>query len=199
MTALGDPANNPGESLILVDAGDREIGFRSKEECHRGDGVLHRAFSVFVFNGEGQLLLQQRSAGKPLWPLYWSNSCCSHPRRGEAVEAAAVRRLREELALTCDLEFLYKFEYQARFGDVGAEHELCWVFAGFGDGAPLANPGEIAAWRYVTPQELTAEIAAGPERFTPWLRLEWAEINARHLPRVLGRASVLRAAANRGR
>jgi isopentenyl-diphosphate delta-isomerase len=199
VTALGDPANNPGDALILVDRNDREIGFRSKEECHRGDGVLHRAFSVFVFDREGRLLLQQRSAGKPLWPLHWSNSCCSHPRRGETVEAAAVRRLREELALTCELEFLYKFEYQARFGDVGAEHELCWVFAGFSDGAPLANPGEIAAWRYVTPQELTAEMASGPERFTPWLRLEWPEINARHLARVLSRASVLPAAANRGR
>jgi isopentenyl-diphosphate delta-isomerase len=199
VTTLGDPANNPGETLILVDRDDCEIGFCSKEECHRGDGVLHRAFSVFVFDREGRLLLQQRSAGKPLWPLHWSNSCCSHPRRGETVEAAAVRRLREELALTCELEFLYKFEYHARFGDVGAEHELCWVFAGFSDGAPLANPDEIAAWRYVTPQELTAEMAAGPERFTPWLRLEWPEINARHLPRVLSRASVLPAAANRGR
>ena len=94
MSALNAPANNPLDTLILVDSDDRETGFLSKEECHRGQGTLHRAFSVFVFNREGEILLQQRSGSKPLWPLYWSNSCCSHPRRGEHVEAAARRRLR---------------------------------------------------------------------------------------------------------
>lgn len=181
MSALGAPANNPRDVLILVDAADRETGFLSKEECHRGAGILHRAFSVFLFNGRGELLLQQRSAAKPLWPLYWSNSCCSHPRRGESVADAARRRVAEELALAAELRFLYKFEYQAAYGEVGAEHELCWVFAGFTDGAPRANAEEIAAWRYVAPADLTAEIAARPAAFTPWLRLEWAEITAQHL------------------
>ncbi len=179
MSALGAPANNPGDTLILVDPEDRELGFLSKEECHRGTGILHRAFSVFLFNREGATLLQQRSAAKPLWPLYWSNSCCSHPRRGETVEAAARRRLREELGMRCELDFLYKFEYQAVFGDVGAEHELCWVFTGLAEGTPVADPGEIAAWRYVMPDALTAEIAAAPQTFTPWMKLEWAEITAR--------------------
>jgi isopentenyl-diphosphate delta-isomerase len=188
MNALSAPANNPLDVLVRVDHEDREIGFSSKEECHRGAGLLHRAFSVFVFNRDGEILLQQRSAGKPLWPLHWSNSCCSHPRRGEAVESAVRRRVREELAMNCELAFLYKFEYRAAFGDVGTEHELCWVFAGFSDDEPTADPAEIAACRYVTTDTLTAEIAADPARFTPWLRLEWPEIRARHLPQILSRA-----------
>ena len=182
MSSLGAPANNPLDTLILVDPQDREIGFRSKEECHRGAGTLHRAFSVFLFNDAGEVLLQQRSAQKPLWPLYWSNSCCSHPRRGETVEVAAQRRVREELGVPCELEFLYKFEYQAQFGTVGAEHELCWVFAGFADGTVTANDAEIAAFRYVSPQQLTREIDSDGARFTPWLKLEWARIRSDFLP-----------------
>lgn len=189
MSALGAPENNPTDQLILVDREDRHTGHLSKEECHRGDGVRHRAFSVFLFNARGELLLQQRSAAKPLWPLYWSNSCCSHPRSGETVEAAVRRRLHEELALGAELEFLYKFEYQARYLDVGAEHELCWVYAGFGAGTPAANAAEIAAWRYVTPEALSAEISADPQRFTPWLKLEWAQITRRHLAGILGRTA----------
>jgi isopentenyl-diphosphate delta-isomerase len=174
------PPGDAGDTLILVDHDDREIGFLSKEECHRGDGVLHRAFSVFLFNDAGETLLQQRSAHKPLWPLHWSNSCCSHPRRGETVEGAARRRVREELGLGCELDFLYKFEYRAAFRDVGAEHELCWVFVGRAEGSPAADPGEIAAWRYVAPDTLTREIEAHPQAFTPWVKLEWAEMRARH-------------------
>jgi isopentenyl-diphosphate delta-isomerase len=185
MSALSAPANKPGDMLILVDGQDRETGFLSKEECHRGQGTLHRAFSVFLFDRNGRLLLQQRSAQKPLWPLYWSNSCCSHPRRGETAESAAVRRVREELGVTCSLQFLYKFEYQAQFAEVGAEHELCWVFAGAADGAIRVDDTEIAAVRFVSPADLTREIAADGTRFTPWLKLEWARIEAEFLPGIL--------------
>jgi len=181
MSALGDPGNNPADPLIIVDADDCELGQLSKEECHRGEGILHRAFSVFLFNAAGELLLQQRSAEKPLWPLYWSNSCCSHPRYGERVEDAARRRVREELSLECSLEFLYKFEYRANFAGVGTEHELCWVYTGRAGGVPAADADEIAAWRYVPPAVLTAEIAATPAHFTPWLKLEWPQV-AQRLP-----------------
>lgn len=178
MSALSAPVNNPNDVLILVDSNDNELGFLSKEECHRGHGVLHRAFSVFLFNAAGELLLQQRSAQKPLWPLYWSNSCCSHPRRGEAVDEAAPRRVREELGLDCRLRYRYKFEYQAPFRDVGGEHELCYVYTGTISGESHANPDEIAAVRLVSPAALTCEIAEHPDRFTPWMKMEWERIRS---------------------
>src|SRR5579885_3336120 len=93
------------EALILVDEADRGVGFMSKDQCHRGSGVLHRAFSVLIFNDAGELLIQQRAAGKRLWPLYWSNSCCSHPRGRETLEAATRRRIAEELGIACPLRF----------------------------------------------------------------------------------------------
>ncbi len=176
MSAVRETVSSPSELLILVDQDDQEIGVSSKADCHSGDGILHRAFSVFLFNDDGELLLQQRSEHKPLWPLYWSNSCCSHPRAGEQIEAAAHRRIAEELSLTCELEFLYKFTYQASFGQLGSEREFCSVFAGRHQGQVTAHPEEIAAWRYVTPERLTAEIAAEPQQFTPWLMMEWAQI-----------------------
>ncbi|MEO0424555.1 MAG: isopentenyl-diphosphate Delta-isomerase [Pseudomonadota bacterium] len=164
------------EELILVDEQDQEIGFASKGACHDGDGILHRAFSVFVFDSARRVLLQQRSEQKRLWGGYWANSCCSHPRRGESMAEASVRRLHQELHLNCELQFLYKFIYQASFGSEGAEHELCWVYKGVTDEAPVVNANEIADYRYVTPAELDAEIAAHPERFTPWLMLEWERV-----------------------
>src|SRR5690606_14929915 len=104
------------EALVLVDADDREIGFLDKASAHDGEGVLHRAFSLFIFNPQGELLLQQRAADKRLWPGFWANSCCSHPRRGESMQDAIRRRLDEELGLDCALHFLFKFQYQARYG-----------------------------------------------------------------------------------
>ncbi len=180
--------SSPDEALILVDEQDREIGSSSKQACHAGAGLLHRAFSVFLFNPAGELLLQQRSEQKPLWPLYWSNSCCSHPRQGEAIESAVRRRVREELALECEPRFLYKFQYHASFGDLGSERELCWVFAARCNGEPSAHPEEIAAWRWIAPATLTAEISAAPERFTPWLKLEWETIRLEHLDWLLAEA-----------
>jgi len=168
------------EQLILVDSGDREIGFMAKVDAHRGRGTLHRAFSLFVFSPAGELLLQQRAKGKPLWPGYWSNTCCSHPRRGETTDNAIRRRLKEELGMRAELEFLFKFQYQTQYDAQSAEHELCWVYAGRSAERPRANIHEIAAWRYVTPQTLQAEIASAPDRFTPWLKLEWARIVCTH-------------------
>src|SRR5258708_21475163 len=116
------------EPLILVDETDREVGHLSKAQCHQGRGVLHRAFSLLIFNDAGELLLQQRAPSKRLWPLYWSNSCCSHPRRAETLEAAIHRRLYEELGLSCRFSFLFKFPYQAQFDATAAEHALSSVF-----------------------------------------------------------------------
>jgi isopentenyl-diphosphate delta-isomerase len=187
LSALRETVSSPEESLILVDENDREVGFASKADCHRGEGILHRAFSVFLFNDRDELLLQQRSAEKPLWPMYWSNSCCSHPRAGETIEDAAQRRIREELDLSCELSFLYKFTYHAPFRDAGSEREYCYVFAGRLRGEVSVHPEEIAAVRYLSPDALTAEIAAEPERFTPWFKLEWERIRADHLDALLAR------------
>jgi isopentenyl-diphosphate delta-isomerase len=177
-----EPDNRAGssddEQLILVDSDDREIGFLPKADAHLGHGTLHRAFSLFVFNPAGELLLQQRAKGKRLWPGYWSNTCCSHPRRGETMDNAIGRRLREELGEGG--EFLFKFQYQTQYDAQGAEHELCWVYAGDSTQRPRPNVQEVAAWRYVTPESLQAEITCAPETFTPWFKLEWARILRAH-------------------
>lgn len=169
------------ESLILVDEADREVGHLDKAQCHQGRGVLHRAFSLLIFNDAGELLLQQRAASKRLWPLYWSNSCCSHPRRAETMEAAIHRRLHEELGLRCPLQFLFKFQYQAQFDAGGAEQELCSVFVGRTSDPVNVDPGEILAWRWISPENLQGELsgsAAG--KFTPWFKIEWERIRRDH-------------------
>ncbi len=169
------------DALILVDESDREVGHLPKQLCHDGPGVLHRAFSLLIFNPLGELLLQRRAAGKRLWPLYWSNSCCSHPRHNEPMELAVHRRLHEELGIRCELTFLFKFRYQAQFEAAGSENELCSVFIGRHAGAVRPNREEIAEWRWVSPPALQAEMS-GPlaHEFTPWFVLEWARIWQQH-------------------
>ncbi len=173
------------EPLILVDANDNILGHMPKAEAHLGEGVLHRAFSIFLFNGQGEVLLQQRAASKQLWGGFWSNSCCSHPRRGETVTDAAARRLCEELAVNTPLMFLYRFEYQAQFSAAGAEHELCSVFAARSDAPIVVNENEISACAFVAPDALDHELATRPERYTPWLKLEWPRIREAHWATVM--------------
>ena len=165
--------SSEAEELILVDANDVEQGYLSKAECHDGTGQLHRAFSVFLFNDAGELLLQQRSESKRLWPGYWSNTCCSHPRRGESMQLATQRRLLDELRVESALQFVYKFEYQAAFGEAGSENELCHVYLGSVSGTVAPNATEVDAIRYLGAAELETELEAHPDRFTPWFKLEW--------------------------
>jgi isopentenyl-diphosphate Delta-isomerase len=182
--AAGDIAAD-SDSLILVDEADQGVGHLSKVLCHEGRGILHRAFSLLIFNGSGELLIQQRSPSKRLWPMYWSNSCCSHPRRAETMEAAIQRRLHEELGLRCPLHFLFKFQYQAQFDATGAENELCSVFIGRSNDSVKINTHEILAWRWLSPEALQAEMADGAGNFTPWFKLEWARIWRDHRAEVL--------------
>jgi len=183
--AREEVVSSDNELLVLVDELDRELGYKSKGDCHAGKGVLHRAFSIFVFNGDNELLLQQRSPTKLLWPNYWSNTCCSHPRRGESMDDAVTRRLVQELGFGCPLEFLYKFKYQAQFGAVGAEHEFCWVYYGRYDGPVDVNVSEIANWRFIGVDALERELAVTPETFTPWFKMEWLHIKANFLDGML--------------
>ncbi|MCY4013187.1 MAG: isopentenyl-diphosphate Delta-isomerase [Gammaproteobacteria bacterium] len=172
------------EPLILVDGEDRQIGTLDKASCHDGDGRLHRAFSLFVFNADGDTLLQQRHPDKRLWPGFWSNACCSHPRRGEALPQAVVRRADEELGLAVVPEFLFKFQYQAAFADVGSEFELCSVFVSHGSWQPRINTAEIADWRWISPEDLDREIDAWPAVFTPWFKIEWQRLTSEFSARI---------------
>lgn len=168
-------------SLILVDSDDNVLGHETKEQCHRGEGILHRAFSVFIFNSEKKLLIQKRGAGKPLWPLFWSNSVCSHPMPGENTHQAAQRRVTEELGIEAPLIFLFKFQYQARYKDIGSENELCAVFIGKTDAPISANPAEIAQWQYIDLPTLDRQLQTRPYLYTPWFQIEWQGIKKHHL------------------
>ena len=177
--------SSESEDLILVDADDQETGFLSKAKTHEGQGILHRAFSVFLLNEKGELLLQRRAVSKRLWPGFWSNSCCSHPRRGETMPVATRRRLREELNIDAELEYVYKFMYQVQFGELGAEHELCHVYLGRIDGDVHANDHEVESIRFLSAAELESEFAGGSGNFTPWFKMEWQSLKNNYAEQLL--------------
>lgn len=172
--------SSESEELILVDGNDQAIGHLSKAHCHDGAGVLHRAFSLFLFNDSGELLLQQRAESKRLWPGYWSNSCCSHPRRGESMGIATLRRLGDELNIAAELEHIYWFCYTAEFGEAGSENELCHVYLGRVDGNVRPNESEISGVRFVSAGDLERELSQSPELFTPWFKQEWRDLTQDH-------------------
>jgi isopentenyl-diphosphate delta-isomerase len=161
------------ENLIVVDENDNIVGYKTKVACHKGKGILHRAFSVFLFNDRKELLLQKRSQEKQLWPLFWSNSCCSHPRKGENIDDAAHRRVKEELGLTTQLHYLYKFQYQASYKNLGSENELCSVYIGKADGQIIVNKNEIADWKFINQDAMYHDMQTNPGDYTPWFKMEW--------------------------
>jgi len=172
------------ELLIVVDENDTVMDYKSKIDCHRGDGILHRAFSIFIFNDQGQLILQKRSDRKLLWPLYWSNSCCSHPRKGETLETAIHRRLEEELGFDTELTYLYTFQYQEKFKEIGSENELCAVYIGKSNTLVQVNNNEIAEWRCIDPDDLTQEVTDHPDNFTPWFKMEWTKLTTEFMDKI---------------
>jgi isopentenyl-diphosphate Delta-isomerase len=164
--------NSVQEMVILVDEDDNLVGSCEKLAAHLAGGQLHRAFSVFVFDAAGRLLLQQRAMEKYHFGGLWTNTCCSHPRPGETTRAAAQRRLTEELGFTVPLTEQGSFLYRAHDPSSGlTEHELDHVFVGHFDSAPTPNPAEVMGWRWQAMDEVEAELMAHPERFTPWFPL----------------------------
>ncbi|MDQ3101337.1 MAG: isopentenyl-diphosphate Delta-isomerase, partial [Bacteroidota bacterium] len=141
------------EQVVLVNEQDEEIGTMPKLEAHQ-KGVLHRAFSIFIFNDDGELLLQRRAKDKYHSAGLWSNTCCSHPRSGEALEIAAVRRLREEMGMEVPLQHRTSFIYHAEFENGLKEHELDHIFFGRSMKDPNPDPAEVADWKYVNAEQL---------------------------------------------
>jgi isopentenyl-diphosphate Delta-isomerase len=159
------------EKIILVDKNDNEIGFDEKEKCHINPAKLHRAFSIFIFNKKGELLVHKRSAKKKTWPGFWTNTCCSHPRKGERVKEAVERRLREELGFSTELKEIFKFQYDARCNSKYGENEIDHVFVGFFDGKPAPDGDEIDELKYIAPAELLADMKKKPKVYTPWFKI----------------------------
>lgn len=157
--------------LIIVDKNDKVIGLADKEKCHQSPGILHRAFSIFIFDKNGQLLLQKRSRQKPLWPLFWSNSCCSHPRKGENITLAAQNRLKQELGIDCQLKSWGKLSYQAGYLDRGAEREMTYILTGIYQGPIFPNKEEVAEIKWENIQKLKEDLAKNPTLYTPWFNL----------------------------
>lgn len=165
------------EHVVLVNERDEAIGTMEKMEAHRL-GKLHRAFSIFLFDREGRVLLQRRALGKYHSPGLWSNACCSHPRPEESVLAAATRRMREELGASCELTERFAFIYHAHLGNGLQEHEYDHVLFGSFNEEPRPDPAEVMAVRWITPDELDVELTTGPGRFTPWLAVCWEQVRA---------------------
>ena len=155
--------------LILVDLNDQPTGFAGKQRVHE-EGLLHRAFSIFIFDQQSRLLLQQRADSKYHSPGLWSNTCCEHPRQGEATIDAARRRLHEEMGLTCDLEPHSTLVYREQISPTMTEHEFDHIFVGLCTTDPIANPDEAKAWRWMDIDPFQDELSNKPKTFTVWLR-----------------------------
>jgi len=158
------------EYVILVDTADRELGTMEKMEAHE-KAVLHRAFSVFIFNDRGELMLQQRAAHKYHSPLLWTNTCCSHQRQGESNIEAGKRRLREEMGFEVDLDKKFHFVYKAEFDNGLTEHELDHVMVGYYNGEPTINPEEVASWKWINMEVLQQDMKDHPQDYTAWFKI----------------------------
>ena len=158
------------EYVILVDENDQEIGLMEKQEAHE-KAVLHRAFSIFIFNQHNELLLQQRALGKYHSAGLWTNTCCSHPRVGESIEQAAHRRLQEEMGFDCDLQIKTSFMYKAAFQNGLTEHEFDHILVGEYNNDIHINMEEVAAYKWVDIEWLKLDLKQNPHQYTAWFSI----------------------------
>lgn len=163
--------------VILVDEQDQVLGAMEKMEAHR-KGALHRAFSIFIFDSKGRMLLQQRAAQKYHGGLLWSNACCSHPYPEEATQTSAHRRLGEELGFDTALTEIFSFTYKAAVENHLIEHEFDHVFAGEYENKVSPNPDEVADYCFSTMEEIKTAIHSHPDKFTSWFRIVFPQIEA---------------------
>jgi isopentenyl-diphosphate delta-isomerase len=158
------------DHVVLVDEKDREVGTMDKMEAHQ-KGLLHRAFSILLFNSNRELLLQKRSKKKYHSGGLWTNTCCSHPLPNESLADATRRKLLQEMGINTELKFAFKFIYQTELDHKLIEHEFDHIFVGTFDGEPLANRDEVEEWKFVNMASLKKDIDLHPERYTYWFRL----------------------------
>ena len=157
-------------SVVLVNHDDDSLAVMDKLEAHQ-KGLLHRAFSIFIFNSKGEMLLQQRAASKYHGGGLWTNACCSHPQWGEDITLSAVQRLHYEMGIKCDLQQLFKFIYMADVENNLIEHELDYVFKGHTDAEPIVNPTEVQDYEWISPEILAQKLHDQPELFTVWFKI----------------------------
>lgn len=158
------------EFVVLVNQNDDPVGTMEKMEAHE-KGLLHRAFSVFIFNEKGQMLIHQRAKHKYHSGGLWTNACCSHPRKEESAEQAAHRRLQEEMGFDCELEKAFEFTYKSKLDNDLTEHEYDHVFTGTYGAKPPINPDEVADYKYVDIENLFKDIDRHPENYTEWFKI----------------------------
>lgn len=173
--------------LIAVNKNDQFLKLTYKKEAHLKNGILHRAFSIFIINNKKEILLQKRSRHKMLWPLFWSNACCSHPTislstsGSESLLKEAQKRLSEELGFTTKLRFIYKFIYQNNYKNIGSENELCYVLVGNYNGQVKLNKKELSHYKWVSLDWLNKDLIQNPNIYTPWFKLEIKELQKRQI------------------
>ncbi len=163
------------EKVVLVDRNDNTLGTMGKMEAHEL-GVLHRAFSIFVFNSKGELMIHQRALSKYHSPGLWTNTCCSHPRLDENVLENAHQRLVEEMGFDCELESAFSFIYRADVGQGLTEHEFDYVFVGRYDDQPQINKAEVEDWKYMDMNSLRDDIDHHPGNYTEWFKIAFEKV-----------------------
>ncbi len=168
------------EEVILVNEQDEQTGTIEKMEAHR-KALLHRAFSVFIFNGKGEMLLQQRALGKYHSPGLWTNTCCSHPRPGEQVEVAASRRLKEEMGIDTLLEKIFDFIYRTEFENGLTEYEFDHVYTGIYSGELTPNKQEVKDYCFRSMDDIEQDLLRRPEKYSAWFRIAFPRLRTKML------------------